>query len=87
MGYSSDRLPRLGQVPGKKNMFLMGGFTGHGMPQIFLGAKGLSRMILQGVSFSDTGIPRLFEETKERLESKENFALNLHASLPTPSKL
>ncbi|KAG5786921.1 hypothetical protein H9Q69_014008 [Fusarium xylarioides] len=34
MGYSSDRLPRVGPIPGRPGMFIMGGFTGHGMPQI-----------------------------------------------------
>ncbi|KAF9776929.1 hypothetical protein IL306_004819, partial [Fusarium sp. DS 682] len=63
MGYSSDQLPHIGRVPGRENMFLMGSFTGHGMPQIFLAAKGLSRMVLEDLPYSQTGIPRLFEET------------------------
>jgi hypothetical protein len=54
-------------------MFIMGGFTGHGMPQVFLAAKGLSRMVLQDLPCSQTGIPRLFEETQARLVSKDNF--------------
>jgi len=87
MGYSADLLPRIGNVPGKKNVFIMSGFTGHGMPQIFLGAKGLSRMILQGASFAETGILRLFEETKERLENPSNLVKELYTSLPPISKL
>ncbi|KAM5380873.1 hypothetical protein ACJZ2D_003397 [Fusarium nematophilum] len=87
MGYSSDRLPRIGPIPGRQNMFIMGGFTGHGMPQIFLGAKGLSGMILRDVPYSETGLPRLFEETRARLESKENFVLDLHTNLPSMSKI
>ncbi|KAG9250104.1 FAD dependent oxidoreductase [Emericellopsis atlantica] len=87
MGYSADHLPRIGCVPGRKNMFIMGGFTGHGMPQIFLAAKGLSKVTLNGTPFSETGVPRLFEETAARLESPENFVLDVYASLGTPSKL
>lgn len=87
MGYSADRLPRLGPIPGRENMFIMGGFTGHGMPQIFLGAKGLSEMVLRGTPFAETGIPSLFEETRERLASKENFVLDLHESLGPEAKL
>ncbi|KAF4971635.1 hypothetical protein FZEAL_9795 [Fusarium zealandicum] len=87
MGYSADRLPRLGRIPGRPNMFIMGGFTGHGMPQIFLGAQGISRMILQDIPFSESGIPRLFEESVSRLKSKENFVLDLHTNLPIESRL
>jgi hypothetical protein len=46
----------------------MAGFTGHGMPQIFLTAKGLAEIVQQGVTFDRSGIPRLFKETKERLD-------------------
>lgn len=84
MGYSADQLPRIGHVPGRKNMFIMGGFTGHGMPQIFLGAKGLSRMILEDLPFSKTGVPRLFEETSARLQKPDNFALDLHKHITSP---
>lgn len=87
MGYSADLLPRIGHVPGKTNVFIMGGFTGHGMPQIFLGAKGLSKMILQSASYAETGIPRLFEETKGRLAKSDNLVKALHASFPPVSKL
>ncbi|KAJ4050720.1 hypothetical protein NW761_005517 [Fusarium oxysporum] len=73
MGYSADGLPRIGRVPRRKNMFIMGSFTGHGMPQVFLAAKGISRMVLEDLAFSDTEIPRLFEESEARLKSDENF--------------
>ncbi|KAK2690714.1 hypothetical protein QWA68_010471 [Fusarium oxysporum] len=84
MGYSADGLPRIGRVPGRKNMFIMGGFTGHGMPQVFLAAKGISRMVLEDLAFSDTEIPRLFEESEARLKSDENFLkdiIDAHLSL------
>jgi glycine/D-amino acid oxidase-like deaminating enzyme len=45
MGYSSDGLPHIGWVPGKEGQFIIAGFTGHGMPEIFLAAEGVARMI------------------------------------------
>lgn len=87
MGYSADRLPRLGKIPGRKNLFIMAGFTGHGMPQIFLSAKELSRMVLKGLEYGETDLPRLFEESKARLESKENFVMDLYNSIPPPARL
>lgn len=82
MGYSADRFPRVGKVPGRDGVFIMGGFTGHGMPQIFLAAKGLSEMVLSDKPYAETGMPRLFEETAQRLQSEENFVLDVHAKLP-----
>lgn len=76
MGYSSDRLPRIGKVPNRPGTFIMGGFTGHGMPQIFLAAKGLANMVGADVTYKVTGLPRIFEETAERLEGKENLVLD-----------
>lgn len=76
MGYSSDRLPRLGPVPGKKGLFIMGGWTGHGMPQIFLASKGMAKMVVNGVPYSETGLPRIFEESEERLMSVQNKVLD-----------
>jgi hypothetical protein len=77
MGYSSDRLARVGAIPGRPGMFIMGGFTGHGMPQIFLTARGLVGLVQHGKQFHETGIPRIFEETKDRLESKTNDVLDM----------
>ncbi|EKJ72512.1 hypothetical protein FPSE_07393 [Fusarium pseudograminearum CS3096] len=77
MGYSSDRLPRVGAVPYRPGIFIMGGFTGHGMPQIFLTARGLVDLVQHDKRFDQSGIPRLFEETKERLNRKENGVMDL----------
>jgi glycine/D-amino acid oxidase-like deaminating enzyme len=86
MGYSADMLPRIGHVPGRKGIFIMGGFTGHGMAQIFLAAQGLTKMLLNDAAYSETGLPRLFEETEERLASKENMVIGIHEGLPPDSK-
>lgn len=87
MGYSSDRLPRLGRVPGRDNIFIMGGFTGHGMPQVFLAAKGIVQMVLTSCSYADSMLPSVFEETSERLSSPENFVMDLFNNLPSEPRL
>ncbi|KAG5773036.1 hypothetical protein H9Q73_012303 [Fusarium xylarioides] len=87
MGYSSDRLPRVGPIPGRPGMFIMGGFTGHGMPQIYLCGKAMAKFLLKDVSFKETGLPRLFEETQARLEDPRDRVLELYASVLNASKL
>lgn len=71
MGYSSDGLPHIGSVPGEQNQYILAGFTGHGMPQIFLAAEGLANMIMKGVAFEDTGLPRLFKTSQARLDDSK----------------
>lgn len=70
MGYSSDGLPHVGQVPGQEGQYVLAGFTGHGMPQIFLAAEGLAKMISLGKSFEEAGLPRLFKTTQARIDAK-----------------
>ncbi|KAH7393790.1 FAD dependent oxidoreductase [Phaeosphaeria sp. MPI-PUGE-AT-0046c] len=87
MGYSSDRLPRVGAVPNRPGIFIMAGFTGHGMPQIFLTARGLANLVYHQKPFNASGIPRLFEETEERLNRKENDVLDMWRSSQSRSSL
>ncbi|XEU97361.1 hypothetical protein FSHL1_002647 [Fusarium sambucinum] len=87
LGYSLDALPRIGHIPGWQNMFIMGGFTGHGMPQVFLAGEAISRMVLQNASYSDTGLPRLFKETAVRLGSGENFLQDMIGNEPTLARM
>lgn len=68
MGYSYDSNPHIGVVPERPGQFILAGFNGHGMPVIWLGSKGLAKMVNEDVEFSETGMPRLFRTTKERLE-------------------
>ncbi|KAL6237501.1 hypothetical protein BDW75DRAFT_248981 [Aspergillus navahoensis] len=76
MGYTTDSLPHVGQVPGKEGQFVIAGFNGHGMPQIFLSAKGIAQMILRQVEFEETGIPSIFKTTQARLDSAQNTILS-----------
>lgn len=59
-------------------MFIIGGFTGHGMPQVFLCARGLADMVLDGARFGESGVPRLFEESRERLEDGRDRVLEMY---------
>lgn len=76
MGYNSDENPCVGEVPGRKGVFIAAGFEGHGMPVIFLTSKGIAEMVGKGKKFEEVGIPRMYKTTKERLESKENVLLD-----------
>ncbi|KAJ5907373.1 hypothetical protein N7495_000055 [Penicillium taxi] len=67
MGNSSDGLPHVGEVPEQEGQYIIAGFTGHGMPQIFFAAEGLAKMIVGGTSFEETGLPRLFKTTSSRI--------------------
>ncbi|KAL4971979.1 FAD dependent oxidoreductase-domain-containing protein [Aspergillus desertorum] len=71
MGYSSDNLPHVGRVPGTENQWILAGFTGHGMPQVFLAAEGVARMVVQGIRYTETELPRLFETSEQRLKGEK----------------
>ena len=73
MGYSSDFMPHVGEVPDKPGQFIIAGFTGHGMPQILLSSKGLARMMRDGTRFEETGIPRVFRTSKSRITSPRSL--------------
>ncbi|POS69571.1 FAD dependent oxidoreductase [Diaporthe helianthi] len=84
MGYSSDGWPFVGPLPGRPKQLVIAGFTGHGMPQIFLAAKAVAHMALDDVNFKSTGVPRLYELTQERLDSKKNVILESWAASKPP---
>ncbi|KAK5716365.1 hypothetical protein LTR17_016408 [Elasticomyces elasticus] len=87
MGYSADSLPRIGAVPRRPGVFIMAGFTGHGMAQIFSCAKGLAEMVTNGTTYEQTDLPRLFEETEARLASQENMVCTSYLAATQQSKL
>ena len=66
-----DGLPHIGSVPCKRNQYILAGFNGHGMPVIFLAAKGIAAMLRdEKISFEQTGIPRVFKTTRDRISHK-----------------
>lgn len=86
MGYSSDGLPHVGQIPGQDGQYILAGFTGHGMPQIFLAAEGLARMITTGAVFEETGLPRLFKTSQGRMGVKEGKTFDATPGAGDPSE-
>lgn len=72
MGYSSDFMPHIGEVPEKPGQFILAGFNGHGMPQILLSAKAVAGMARDGDSFEQTGLPRIFKTTSARINRKDS---------------
>lgn len=84
MGYSSDGWPFVGPIPSRSNQLVIAGFTGHGMPQIFLAAKAIAEMALNDVEFDSTDVPRLYKLTQERLDSKRNVILESWAASKPP---
>lgn len=84
MGYSTDSLPHVGQVPGRPGQFIVAGFTGHGMPQAYLSGKGVAAMVSEGIPFAESGIPRLFETTQARVEDTRNDILDSVKDLDQP---
>jgi len=73
MGFSNDAHPYVGRVPGEGNKWVIGGFTGHGMPRIFLAAKALVQQLLAGERGEreewPSWFPRGFIVRKERERS------------------
>lgn len=76
MGFSSDFMPYLGDVPDKPGQLVLAGFSGHGMPLILLSAKAIIQMVKEGKTFEETDAPSLFKCTKGRLESTKNEILS-----------
>ena len=72
MGYSSDFVPHLGQVPDVPDQYILAGFSGHGMPQILLASKAIASMVADDIPYEETGLPLVFKTTNERLNNKEN---------------
>lgn len=54
------------------------------MPQIFLAAKAIAEVALNDVDFASTGVPRLYNVTQERLDSKKNVILESWAASKPP---
>lgn len=84
MGWTTDFMPYVGEVPNKPGQLIIAGFSGHGMPLICLASKAMADMV-KGSKFEDTKLPFIFKPTMERLLSTENEILGLKT--PTSSRL
>lgn len=68
MGQTKDEVPHVGEVPGLEGQhYILAGFNGGGMSMIFLCGRGLAQMILEKALFEQTGLPRLYKASSERL--------------------
>jgi glycine/D-amino acid oxidase-like deaminating enzyme len=83
MGFSNDTHPYVGQVPGHNNKWVIGGFTGHGMPRIFLSAKALVQQILDAEEGQEGNWPRWFPKAYIVKEGREKSSFDI-ASLSKP---
>ncbi|KAE8155142.1 FAD dependent oxidoreductase superfamily [Aspergillus avenaceus] len=72
MGYSYDSNPHIGEVPAKEDQYIIAGFNGHGMPVIWLAAQELAKMVIQGIPFEKTSMPRLFQTSQFRIDRAQN---------------
>ena len=72
MGYNSSGLPSIGEVPRRQGCFVAAGFEGHSMPVIYLAMKGIANMVGKGKKFEESGIPRIYKTTRERLLSERD---------------
>ena len=78
MGFSRDSAPWVGQMPDQCGLWMCAGYTGHGMPNAMLCAKGVVDMLLESQEGGDLAqlqekmvkdgrIPRNYILTEERL--------------------
>lgn len=72
MGYSYDSNPHIGKVPDREGQFILAGFNGHGMPVIWQAARELAKMVVAGISFEETNMPRLFQTSRFRIDRAQN---------------
>ena len=69
MGYSRDEHPWVGPIPGKRNLFMSAGYTGHGMPNTWLCGKAVAMMVDNGHSRQNPSIlPARYLVTEERIK-------------------
>lgn len=83
MGFSNDFHPYVGQIPGQPGKWVIGGFTGHGMPRIFLSAKALVHQLLAGENGERGEWPRWFPRAFIVERGREKVLLDVkHLSKP-----
>jgi glycine/D-amino acid oxidase-like deaminating enzyme len=75
LGYTSDLLPFVGELPDQSNGYVIAGFNAQGMPRILLCARALVDLVLQTVDNIKQTIPEPYLITKDRLQTKENSIL------------
>ncbi|RWA14901.1 hypothetical protein EKO27_g143 [Xylaria grammica] len=69
MSSTPDQLPHAGEVPRRKNQWVLAGFNGGGMTLCFLLGKGIAQMVRDNLPFEeiDHRIPRFLKTTEARI--------------------
>ncbi|KAF7299937.1 Fad dependent oxidoreductase [Mycena chlorophos] len=68
MGYTSSGIPFVGEMPGRRGVFVCAGHHGHGMARIMTCAKGLAALMRGAAhTWEETGLPECFAPSEERL--------------------
>ncbi|CAF1250379.1 unnamed protein product [Adineta steineri] len=80
LGFTSDLLPFVGELPDQSNGYVIAGFNGQGMPRILLCARALIDLVLGRIDKIEELIPEPYVITKNRLETKENYLLDRMAT-------
>ncbi|KAI5205085.1 FAD dependent oxidoreductase [Aureobasidium subglaciale] len=79
MGFSRDGLPWVGAVPEHNGVFVVAGYTGHGMPNAWLCGKSVATMLVgDDVDAAieravDEGLPRAYLLNEERIARARNL--------------
>jgi len=76
MGFTNDDFPYVGELDflGMENAFIIAGFSGHGMPRVYLSGKSIANCITTGGKIEKVGeIPKCYHVSKERLIKSKVF--------------
>ena len=65
MGFTADQCPLVGEFPSKPGCYIAAGFSGHGMPRVFLSSKAVAETITKGAL--PDWLPRAYRITTDRL--------------------
>lgn len=85
MGYSDDGFPYVGAVQDKPGQYVCAGFSGHGMPQIFLSAKAIAEMVVSGATAEEAGLPLPYRTATERwTQRKEHISVTAWRAVVEP---
>lgn len=74
MGFSRDNLPWVGAAPETRNLFVLAGYTGHGMPNAWLCGRAVATMVREddvnvGIKKAvGDGLPRAYLFNEERVQ-------------------
>ena len=71
MAFTADEVPLVGELPGSDGQYVVAGFNGGGMDRIFLSARGIAEMVVNGVPYKRTGVPAIYEATAQRLSQDD----------------